>query len=194
MLLTIPKFTTNRLILKGVGKVDAKFIKKYFVDYEVVRFLSHSLPWPYPEEGVDDYIQNIVLPNQGKGRWIWGIFLKESPTEIIGCVDLWIDGKPENRGFWLARKYWNQGIMTEAMYPVIDFAFNDVGFEKLVFANALRNIRSRKVKEKTGCRLIDVTPCRFVDPQFTEQEIWELSREDWERHKLTSNKSYNREP
>lgn len=193
MIIPIPKFSTHRLILKGVTETDVKFITKYFVDYEVIRHLAHAVPWPYPENGVEEYIQNVVLPNQGKGRWTWGIYLKESPNEIIGSVDLWIEGTPENRGFWLARKYWNQGIMTEAMYPIIDFAFDDVGFEKLIFANALGNIRSRKVKEKTGCKLIDVTPCKFVDPGFTEQEIWELSKEDWVQHKLTCDEMYDRE-
>jgi RimJ/RimL family protein N-acetyltransferase len=193
MMIPIPKFSTHRLLLKGVCEADAKFITKYFADYEVIRHLADSVPWPYPEKGAENYIRDIVLPNQGKGKWTWGIFLKESPNEIIGCIDLWIDGKPENRGFWLARKHWNQGIMTEAMYPIIDFAFDDVGFEKLIVTNALGNIRSRKVKEKTACRLIDVTPCKFVDPKYTEQEVWELTREDWEQHKQTCNKSYVKE-
>jgi [ribosomal protein S5]-alanine N-acetyltransferase len=96
---------------------------------------------------------------------------------------LWRKGKPENRGFWLGRKFQGRGIMTEACIPVNEYAFNHLCFEKLVFTNALGNIASRKVKEKTGCRFIETQPAKFVDPELTTQEVWELSKEDWEHFK-----------
>jgi RimJ/RimL family protein N-acetyltransferase len=156
------------------------------VDYEVIRKLSRTAPWPYPENGVEEYLENVILPNQGIARWTWGIFLRNQPENLIGCVDLWKNGNPENRGFWLGRKFWNKGIMTEAVYPIIDFAFNTVGFEHLIFSNAVDNIGSRKIKEKTGCELIDIRQAEFVDPVFTEQEIWKLSLENWNKHKLSN--------
>jgi hypothetical protein len=39
--------------------------------------------------------------------------------------------------------------------------------------------RSRRIKEKTGARLIDVRPAKFVDPSYSAHEIWELKRSDW---------------
>lgn len=69
--------------------------------------------------------------------------------------------------------------MTEAVEPVMDYAFNELGFEKLVFTNAVGNIRSRRVKEKTGAKLVRVAPAKFVNPAYTEHEIWELSKTEW---------------
>ncbi len=178
-LMKLPKFETQRLVLKEISIDDAPFYEKNFVDYEVIRHLSALVPWPYPKNGIVDFINNFILPNQGKNRWVWGIFLKENLNELVGVVDLWRDGKPENRGFWLARKLWGQGLMTEAVEPVINYAFNELAFEKLVFANAVGNIASRQVKIKTGATLIDVRPAKFVDPQYTEHEVWELKKEDW---------------
>ncbi len=100
-------------------------------------------------------------------------------------MDLWRKGKPENRGFWLSRKYWGKGIMTEAVEPVMDYAFNELGFSVLCFANAVGNTASRRVKEKTGCRLIRVEPAKFVDPKLTEHEVWELKKEDWLKFRNT---------
>jgi len=181
---SLPIFTTKRLILKGISENDIPAYEKYFVDYEVIQFLSIQVPWPYPKDGVEYFIKNIFLPNQNKERWIWGIFLKEKQNELIGCIDLWREGKPENRGFWLGKKFWNKGIMTEANYPIIDYAFNQLGFEKLIFANALGNIASRKIKEKTGCKLVGLQPAHFVNPKFTETEIWELTKRNWETFKI----------
>lgn len=175
----LPIFETKRLILRGVTESDAPSWQKHFVDYEVIRNLSSLVPWPYPENGVLSFMKNVIFPHQGIDRWVWGIFLKENPNELIGAVDLWREGKPEHRGFWLARKYWGQGLMTEAVEPIMDYAFDELGFEVLVFANAVGNIGSRRIKEKTGARLLGVEPAKFVDPKFTEHELWELRKENW---------------
>lgn len=180
----LPVFTTKRLILKGISENDIPAYEKYFVDYEVIQYLSRQVPWPYPENGVEHFINNIILPNQNKNRWAWGIFPKEKPNELMGCIDLWREEKPENRGFWLGKKFWNQGIMTEANYPILNYAFNNLDFERLIFTNALGNIASRKIKEKTGCKLIDVRPAQFVNPNFTKHELWELTKERWEAFKI----------
>jgi len=175
----IPAFETKRLFLRGVTEADAPSWQRNFDDYEVIRNLAAHVPWPYPKDGVLTFLRTQVLPKQGIDKWVWGIFLKENPGELVGVVDLWREGKPENRGFWLARKLWGQGIMTEAVTPVMDYAFNELGFTKLVFANALGNIGSRRVKEKTGAKLLRREPAKFVDPKFTEHEIWELEKVAW---------------
>lgn len=49
--------------------------------------------------------------------------LKES-AEVIGMIDFRLEGFKAHFGFVLARKYWNQGLMTEAMQPLIEY-FNE---------------------------------------------------------------------
>jgi RimJ/RimL family protein N-acetyltransferase len=102
----MPNFDTKRLILKPVTLDMAADYKKHFVDYEVIRELAAAVPWPYPENGVETFLKSSLLPEQGKTRWMWAIFLKSNPHEAIGCVDLWREGRPENRGFWLGKKFW----------------------------------------------------------------------------------------
>ncbi len=176
----IPEFQTKRLLIRGIRKADAFSYAKHFVDYDVIRHLSSTVPWPYPENGVAEFLRDHIIPNQGIDRWGWGIFLKQKPDELIGCIELWRPGTPENRGFWLGREYWGKGIMTEAVVPVTDAAFNNFGFETLVFTNALGNTRSRRIKEKTRAQFLRTEPARFVDPAFTHHEIWELSKVDWQ--------------
>jgi [ribosomal protein S5]-alanine N-acetyltransferase len=179
-MMKVPSFETSRLYLRPISLSDAPAYERYFVDYEVVKHLSSLVPWPYPPGGVTAFLSELILPAQGRGRWTWGIFLKEQPHELVGCVDIWLEGRPENRGFWLGKTLWGKGLMTEALEPVTRYAFDTLGFEKFVFANAVGNLRSRRIKEKTGARLVRVVPAKFVSPQYTEQEIWELSRADWD--------------
>jgi RimJ/RimL family protein N-acetyltransferase len=178
-----PNFTTKRLFLKAVAETDIPSYEKYFLDYEVIRHLASTVPWPYPENGVRDFVKENIIPKQGKDKWVWGIFLQQCPEELIGVVDLWRPGKPENRGFWLGKKFWGQGIMTEAVIPINDFAFTSLEFEKLTFSNAKGNIKSRRIKEKTGAKFLRIEPALFVDPIYKEHEIWELTKKDWIENK-----------
>ncbi len=180
--MTIPKLETKRLVLKPLELSHSESYEKNFVDYEVIRFLSDQVPWPYPAGGVADFLENVILPKQGLTRWTWGIFLKENPDEVIGVVDLWREGCPEHRGFWLAKRFWGQGLMTEATAVTTTFAFEQLGFQKLVFSNAVGNVGSRRVKEKGNARLLGVRFAGFVDPAFTEAETWELTSQEWWAH------------
>jgi RimJ/RimL family protein N-acetyltransferase len=81
---------------------------------------------------------------------VWGLYRKIQPDELIGAVDLWREGKPQHRGFWLGEAYWGQGFMTEAVAPITEYAFTQLCFEELVFDNAKGNRGSRRIKEKPG--------------------------------------------
>ena len=179
-ILPVPTLETARLTLAPPTPADEPAYRRHFVDREVAFGLSDAIPWPYPEHGVRDYLRDRILPNQGRDTWFWGLYRREAPGELIGAVQLWRAGKPENRGFWLGRRFWGQGYMSEAVVPVMDFAFGPAGFDALTFSNAAGNAASRRIKEKSGARLVRREPAGFVNPAYTESEVWELTRREWE--------------
>lgn len=179
----LPDFTTKRLLLRPPGGADIPSWQRNFADYEVIRNLQANVPWPYPEDGVKSHLEEQILPRQGKDKWVWVICPIGRPEEVIGSVEIRRTGDDpgleDNRGFWLARDYWGKGLMSEALVPVMNFAFNELGFTAMVLSNAARNRRSARVKKRHGARLVATAPGRFVDPDFTEKEIWEITKEEW---------------
>ena len=63
----LPEFQTERLLLRVVELHDAPSYQKHFDNYAVDRHLSHHGPWPYPENGAQNFLGGI-LPKQGIGR------------------------------------------------------------------------------------------------------------------------------
>jgi RimJ/RimL family protein N-acetyltransferase len=104
-------------------------------------------------------------------QWVWGICLRSAPDELIGAIWLKRKGTPSNRGFWLGKNFWRRGIMTEAVKPVMDYAFDVLGFEKLVLANAVGNSASRRIKENTGPVFVRTEPGIYVNPSYTQREV-----------------------
>ncbi|GIQ76087.1 GNAT family N-acetyltransferase [Bradyrhizobium sp. RD5-C2] len=80
------------------------------------------------------------------------LVLRAGDGEAIGNINFRprADGRKGNRGFWLAEPYWNQGLMTEAIAAVNDFAFLTLGLDHFHVCNAPSNVASRRVKQKTG--------------------------------------------
>lgn len=178
--MAVKTLATKRLILKSPTLDDAESLQKYINDWDIVRNFSKGFPWPYPADGAVSFLRDVVLPNQKKTRWSWGIFLKDNPDELIGFIEL--INQPNmrwNRGFWIGKPFWGQGLMPEAAHVVTTYAFEHAGFEKLVLANAQANKASRRIKEKTGGKFIGIVEHEHVDPTLKKTEMWELSKDDW---------------
>ncbi len=65
-MLPVPVLETLRLLLREATEADVPSWEKHIVDYEVIRHLARSVPWPYPKGGVLDYVRTQVAPRQGK--------------------------------------------------------------------------------------------------------------------------------
>jgi len=61
------------------------------------------------------------------------------------------DGSPEVEiAYDLNREFWGQGYATEAAAAVRDFAFGELGLQRIVSYIVPENIASRRVAEKIG--------------------------------------------
>lgn len=177
--LQAPTFHTARLVVRPLRESDLPALQRNFEDYETVRFLAAVVPWPYPKDGAITWHKDIMQPGQGTQKWTWAICQKEAPDDLIGVIEIFRDACPSNRGFWLDRRFWGKGYMQETVEVINDFAFDTLGFERLLLDNAVGNTRSARIKEKSGARLIEVTDAKFVDPSITRIERWELTKAMW---------------
>ena len=172
-------FETKRLHLRPLAIEDAVATQRLFPHWEIVRFLSDKVPWPYPDDGALSFYRDVALPAVERGeQWIWAICLKDRPSELIGSINL-RESNIENRGFWLGLPWQGRGLMSEANKPVTSFWFETLGKERLVVSKAVANVGSSRVSEKQGARLIAIEERGFVSGR-QPAEIWELTRKDWE--------------
>ncbi len=174
----IPVFETKRLTLCPITLNDAPATQRLFPHWEIVSFLGHNIPWPYPEDGALQFYRDGALPAMDRGEmWLWAIRLKDGPSHLTGCISL--NGvRDNNRGFWLGLPWQRRGIMQEACEVVTDFWFNVLNREKLRVAKAVGNIASRRITEKEGARLVAIED-RVFRMGLTKAEIWEITRDEW---------------
>lgn len=177
-----PVIETLRLTLCPLNEKDAAAIQRLFPRWEIVRFLSAQIPWPYPENGAATFLREVALPAMREGReWHWSIRLKTEPQELIGVISLM--AKPDdNRGFWLDPAWQGQGLMAEASTAVTDFWFNTLGQAVLRVPKAVENRSSRRISERTGMRVVWEGERDYVCGR-KPAELWEITAQEWRAYR-----------
>ncbi|MBD2793454.1 GNAT family N-acetyltransferase [Xenorhabdus szentirmaii] len=170
---------TERLLLKKIASDDAPQIQQKFPHWEIVKYLdSNAVPWPYPDDAAEYFVNNIAHPAIQSGKaWIWSIRMKNNPDELIGVIGLY-DNPNNNRGFWLSFEYQGQGLMREACEKVTDYWFHILDQPVLRTQKASINQSSKKISSEQGARIIKVEKKRYVSGTY-DNETWEITREEW---------------
>lgn len=142
---------TDRLSLRSFKMSDAEQIfNNWAKDPKNVEYLSWQAHKNVEETG-KILSQWLELYNN-KDYYRWCITLKGT-NEVIGGID--VIKIIENRstceiGYVLSKRYWNRGIMTEALAAVINYLFTKVGFNRIQLRHSIGNEASGKVMRKCG--------------------------------------------
>ncbi|MGJ8525433.1 hypothetical protein LMG33818_001161 [Halomonadaceae bacterium LMG 33818] len=181
--MNVPVLETKRLLLKPLSSAVAEQMQHLFPQWDIVRYLGSHIPWPYPEEGARDYIENIAIPAMNKGNsWNWGIYRKEAPDTFIGEIVVRIS-ETENRGFWLDPQWRRNGYMSEACKAVTYFWFTTLEQPHLTITKAVENEGSRRISINEGMHWVSTEEMSLVGGTLPV-ERWEISREAWLAHNI----------
>lgn len=183
-----PTLQTRRLVLRPLALSDAPAIQRHFDNWNIIRNLAAVVPWPYPDDGAETFVkQQLEKIAAGKEVYQWVLVPRSGDGQAIGNIRFLprAHDPKGNRGFWLAEPYWNQGLMTEAITAVNDFAFQALGIESFHVCNAVANAASRRVKQKTGAKFVGYIDLLHHNGQ-SKAERWIVTRESW-LHRSSAN-------
>ncbi len=146
------KLETDRLILRRFELSDAEaMFRNWANDREVTKYLT----WPtHTDAGVSTFVlKDWFKQYQDKKFYQWAIALKSNGNEPIGSISI---VKMDERigmvhvGYCIGRRWWNQGITSEALSALISFFFKEVKANRIESRHDPRNPNSGKVMKKCG--------------------------------------------
>lgn len=142
---------TDRLNLEPWSEQDWLQLKPIAQDPEVVRYISNGQPWP--EERIREFAVRQVMCFRERGFCMWRLFWKGT-TQLIGFCGLQpMAGTSEIEiGWWLAPRWWRQGLATEAAREAMRDALTRIGLERIVAIAQPENRASIRIMEKLGMR------------------------------------------
>ena len=144
----LPIIETSRLKLRSPVMEDAPAIfEQYAQDEEVTKFMtwrSHS-----DINTTQKYLEKCLDDMAAKTACYWMILLKQK-NQAIGMIRLQCQNHRAELGYVLARPYWNRGLMSEALQPLVDWAIAQPSIYRVWAVCDIKNLASARVLEKVG--------------------------------------------
>lgn len=143
--------TTSRLTLRPFTADDAEdMYANWASDPEVTKFLT----WPtHTSVEISAWVCNDWVSHYAEPDYYqWAIVYDGHAIGSIAVVNHDDQVGKAHIGYALSRKMWHQGIMSEALQAVMNFLFDEVGYQRLESRHDPRNPHSGGVMKKCGLK------------------------------------------
>lgn len=142
---------TERLILRPFTMEDVPCMyRNWASDPEVTKYLT----WPaHGNVSVSEMVLSDWTSHYAEDSYYqWAIVLKELGEPIGSIAAVQVNDRAElvEVGYCMGKKWWHQGLMTEAMNAVLSFFFREVGANRVEARHDPRNPHSGGVMRKCG--------------------------------------------
>ena len=145
----------SEIYLSEICAADKPFYLEYFKEKQIYD-QTLAIPYPYKPSDADWWMNHVAEETKKYGRPVkWAI--RGSNGNIMGSIGfhdfVLNESHRAELGYWLAKPFWNQGIMTSTVKKIVDYAFQELGLVRIT-ANVFDfNIGSARVLEKAGFQL-----------------------------------------
>ena len=167
------------------GDVRAMF-DNWASDREVTKYLTwnaYTDIWNVLQK-IEEWAESYKSPD----FYLWAI---EYEGELIGSISAETKIKAAtdraDLGYCIGRKWWNKGIMTEAVKAVMDYMFSECRAHSCEISHCMDNPASGRVAEKCGMHRNGIIPEYFKANDGTWQDVavWSILQKKWENSKVS---------
>lgn len=137
---------TARLLLRPFELTDVDDVCAYASDPEVARF--RPLPDPYTRSDAAEFVDRQLRTDWSRDAEFAIVY----GPRVIGGLSLHVNAEHETGelGYLLGKRWWGQGLATEAARAVVDWGFRRFGLHKVYARAHVDNTRSWRVMERLG--------------------------------------------
>jgi RimJ/RimL family protein N-acetyltransferase len=196
-----PILRTARLLLVPLADRHRDLEVRLDSDPEVLRYISGRAR--SRDEVAASHARRIALADRVDGLGYWLAFgsgggargttppEREDEGEFVGLMmlppahgpDQPDDPAVSDLGYRLVRRYWRQGLASEASRTLLRHAFESVGQSRVIAQTMAANAGSRGVMEAIGMRYVRTYYPRWEEPlpDADQGEVeYEITREMWQ--------------
>jgi len=173
-----PVIETERLVLRRWRMQDMSGFLRFAADPEVM-MAAGARPVLSPEEA------NTTLRRYTEDPYVFAVVLKATGG-VMGKIRYQKDYRRPyinsvSVGYELARPFWGNGYMTEALCGMVRYAFDVMQMDVIGISHFTENHRSRRVIEKAGFIREGVIPYAFYrfDGRIFDEVTYSLTREEY---------------
>jgi RimJ/RimL family protein N-acetyltransferase len=172
----------ERVLLRPLLLSDLPILEKYVM--EEPDLWQYSLVAIHDIADLEKYIQDAIEARKLKTAYPFIVFDKLL-QEYVGCTrfyDIQLTFKSTQLGYtWYSKKVWGTGLNQHCKFLLLQFAFDQIGFERVEFRADNNNKRSIAAMQKIGCTIEGVLRNHLPMPNGTRRDSIVLSilQQEW---------------
>lgn len=142
----------DEIFLDQPKRKDKKNLVLYLTDKEIYNN-TLRLPFPYTSKDADWWIR-YVKENKKKAGILLNFAIRNKEKKLIGGIGYHmkygLNSHKDELGYWLAKDYWNQGIMSKVVKSFCNYGFESLNLIRIEATVFEHNLSSCRVLEKCG--------------------------------------------
>ena len=162
-------FETERLLVRHIAMADIEAMHAVYGDADAMRWVDDGQP--LDRQGCTEWVGVTHRNYATRGYGMSALVLKQF-EEIVGfCGLVHPGGQPDVEiKYALLRSYWGQGLATEAVRGMLDYARSRLRVQRIIATIAPENKASRRVLLKAG--MVHLETQGNEDDAYTETLVW----------------------
>ncbi len=171
---------TRRLTLRPARMRDAQDMFEYSKDPEVAKHVLWEAHQSLRETRA--VLRRMIHDYRFAPPFTYVIELNEESRVIgtIGLMTLNRQNRSAEVGYSLSRKYWNQGLMTEALQALLAYCFKELKLNRVEAQHEVENPASGAVMRHAGMRHEGTLRKRLYNKgQFRDMELYAILKEEF---------------
>lgn len=150
----------NNFFLSRIRLNDVDQFVKYLNEKEIFNN-TLLIPFPYTREDGYRFVAFCESKIKKFGK-VTEYAIRDKNKKLIGVCGFQMkygrNSKKDEIGYWLAKPYWNKGIMTKVVNKLCEIGFNRFRLTRIEATVFSYNHASCKVLEKAGFTLEEILP------------------------------------
>jgi len=116
---------------------------------------------------------------KGEGYWL-GIWNGDQLAGSIGYLYLDQENRKTEIGYWLGKEFVGKGLITKSIKVLMNYAFDELKFNKIEIGAASDNAKSRAIPEKLGFkREGELRDYEYINGKYLDRIIYGLKANEW---------------
>jgi len=172
----------ERVLLKPLALTDGSLLTHYV--NEEPKLWNYSLVAINNASDLENYIQTAIEARANKTSYAFIVYDKLL-NDYVGCTrfyDIQLAFQTTQIGYtWYSKKCWGTKLNENCKYLLLEYAFDQMSFERVEFRADNNNKRSIAAMQKIGCVIEGVLRNHLPKPDGTRRDSIVLSilKEEW---------------
>jgi ribosomal-protein-serine acetyltransferase len=169
--------------LRSLAEKDAgKIYELVRENYEHLRPFLQWVTEDYSLETARNFVGQTQKALAENSSQTFGIFRYEKIVGIIGFVIFNWQSRRTEIGYWIDKNYEGKGVITQSCKVLINYAFEELGMNRIEIHCATENVRSRAIPERLNFKLEGILrQSEWRHTRFFDMAIYSMLAQEWRK-------------